>query len=114
MRFRPCSESTCAANTARLVAFLVCRVFLAEFALSQAAGGETFDPAAEGFWFFACQFFSTLRPTTLPARSSSIHFWTSDYGDTVTVTHRDLTGTLPPNRAWMTDDLLANAALSSA
>jgi len=26
------------------------------------------------------QFFSTMRPTTLPARSSSIHFWTSPIG----------------------------------
>jgi len=26
------------------------------------------------------QFFSTMRPTTLPARSSSIHFWTSPMG----------------------------------
>lgn len=27
-----------------------------------------------------CQFFSTMRPTTLPARNSSIHFWTSPIG----------------------------------
>ncbi len=26
------------------------------------------------------QFFSTIRPTTLPARRSSIHFWTSAIG----------------------------------
>ena len=26
------------------------------------------------------QFFSTIRPTTLPARNSSIHFWTSAIG----------------------------------
>ena len=26
------------------------------------------------------QFFSTMRPTTFPARNSSIHFWTSAIG----------------------------------
>ena len=38
-------------------------------------GGETgIPPPTE------TQFFSTMRPTTLPARNSSIHFWTSPIG----------------------------------
>ena len=36
--------------------------------------------ACEAKWSPPPQFFSTIRPTTLPARSSSIHFWTSAIG----------------------------------